>query len=78
MRVRGTIFIAAGILVWLFLLWYGNEVGKLPSGYEFGSVVMPLPSWYRGLLLGALFSVVIGIYLLIYDFARRIIKRSND
>jgi hypothetical protein len=76
MRVRGAIMIAGGILIWLLLIWYGNEIRKLPWGYEFGSVAMPLPPWFIGLGWGGLVAFLIGIYLLLSDFMRRIKKRS--
>jgi hypothetical protein len=77
MRKRGAVVLASGVPIWLLLVWYVHEVTKSLWGYEFGSVAMPPPTWFRGAQLVALLSLLIGSYLLVADFIRWRIKGSN-
>ena len=77
MRKGGAIIITATIPLWLFLSWYVYEIRKSPWGYEFGSMAMPPPTWFRDAQLFGLLSVAVGMYLLVTNFVRWVVKRKN-
>jgi hypothetical protein len=77
MRERAAIVLASGVPVWLLLAWFDQVVRRAPWGYEFGSVTMPPPTWFQIAGLVASLSLLIGSYLLVADFIRSRMKRSN-
>ena len=78
MRKRGLYFLiaAAPALVWVSLI--ERAARQSPAGYEYGSVVWPIPLHIR--LVGAfgMFCTLVGLLLLAYDFGHRKTKLKNE
>jgi len=75
MRTRGFLFLLAGLPFWLRYMHDYNVLKNSPFGDELGSIAFPLPTKLHALGLTALILFLIGIFVLVLDFARWIRKR---
>ncbi len=70
MKIRGILFLVAGVLL---LIPYGhlfNAIRSGPFGDEPGSVAFPVPGKLEAIRLSGLACLLIGVYLLVADYIK--------
>jgi hypothetical protein len=77
LKKRGIVLVLVGIPARIYWLRELAEVRRSPFGYEFGSVAFPVPTYLRAIGLFAVCSILIGLFLIAFDFVQWLRRKRN-